>query len=246
MKHLHPAVSASVQRQTLAAIDDRVRVAALAGLSPVVEVDVDLTSLMPDERTETALLALAHARQIPELFRLAAFPVLPGYTAEAWADFLELTGLGARYPSLRNLRSLDTEVFWDEATLHTDRVTPGFKSFVARVEALGGVVVLSSHRWQRSAEEATRRAFATCGLSSLALLVGEPALSDTENRRRHQVEIRARYGRVVAVIDDEKAHRDAALAAAGPGALGIAVALPTYSAARETAQCPLRISTFET
>ncbi|MBK7859695.1 MAG: hypothetical protein IPJ65_13965 [Archangiaceae bacterium] len=245
MKHLHPAVPVEVQRRTLAAIDDRVRVAALAGVNPVVEVDLDLTSLMPDERTETALLALAHAHQIPELFRLAAFPMLPGYTAEAWADFLELTGLGARYSALRKLRSLDTEVFWDEATLHTDRVTPGFKSFIKRVEALGGVVVLSSHRWHRCAEEATHRAFATGGLASLALLVGEPELSDAENRRRHQVEIRARYGRVVAVIDDEKTHRDVALAAAWPGAVGVAVALPMYSAARETAQCPLRISTFE-
>ncbi|MBK7859721.1 MAG: hypothetical protein IPJ65_14095 [Archangiaceae bacterium] len=245
LTHLNPLVPAQVQRRTLTAIIERVREVALQGRRPVVEVDLDLTSLMPDERTEAALLSLAHRYDVPPLLEPSRLPLLPGYTLEAWADFLEVTGLGEQYPRLKGLHSLDSDLYWDEAALHTDRPTPGLKAFVERVQEAGGRVVFSSGRWQATAEASARASFAAGGLDPIDLLIGNPGFSDAENKRRRETEIRVRYGEVVAVIDDRKSNRDAMIADLGPGVLSVPIALPGYSAAPDARRGELRISTFE-
>ncbi len=245
LDHLNPLVPPEVQRRTLSAIVERVREVALQGRRPVVELDLDLTALMPNERTEAALLALGHRHRVPELLEPHALPLLPGYTIEAWADFLEATGLGAKYPALRGVHSLDSSLYWDEAALHTDRVTPGLRGFVERVRQAGGRVVFNSGRWQATAEASSRQSFAAAGLTDVDLLIGNPGYSDAENKRRREAEIRARFGEVVAVIDDRKSNRDAIVSSLEPGVLSVAIALPGYSAAPDAKSGEHRISTFE-
>lgn len=241
MLDLHPAVPAALQQRTLAAIVERVAEEVGRSGAAAVQIDLDLSALVPGERTEAALLQLAHEHWAPALLRPRA---LPGYTPEAWGDWLEVTELGVQLPALRRRRSLDCAAFWQGAPLESDRPTPGLAAFCERVTDEGGTVVFRSCR-RGDAETATRAALGAAGLAHLPLVLYDRCARDAEGEAWRQAELRARFGPLVAIIDDEQHNREAVAKAAGPGVLKVAVALPGFSAAPATREAPLRISTFE-
>lgn len=114
-------VNADRQRAALQQVLDVV--AAHKADRPVVEVDLDLCSLMPYRRTLAALAEAGREWGITELkgpLLQEALPLLPGYTAAAWNEWLkvpQVAAIVAGYPGLP----------WaaDDAHKDTERSQPG-------------------------------------------------------------------------------------------------------------------------
>src|SRR5580692_11465332 len=93
-------VPPEVQRATLTKVLARVAEVAASKVTPVVEVDLDLTALCPRARTRYALALVGHQFGVAEFLRPDDLPLLPGYTSEAWRAFLESTGIAQRNPTV--------------------------------------------------------------------------------------------------------------------------------------------------
>lgn len=237
------------QSATLAEIFRRVKETPRA----VVQLDLDLTTLMPVQRTRTALRAVAERHGVPELARQ---PLLPGYTDEAWAQFLAGTQLEARRPDVdwKALYADFRQAYWygpkPGATrksgyvgLETDQATPGLVAFVKKVRALGGEVVFNSGRGEE-ATAGTLEALRRAGIEKPKLLIGsDPSKHGGQVKAERQQQLDA-LGPTVAVVDDRARNRRS-LKPEVPGALMVAIAIPGFSVEAPAAKAKYRLSTFE-
>lgn len=247
---LHPLVTRAQQSRTLAEIFRRLE----KSKGGVVQLDLDLTTLMPAQRTRSALQAVAQRFGVPELTRQ---PQLPGYTDEAWASFLEDTELQQQRPDVdwKALYADFRAAYWYGGApgasretgyvgLETDQATPGLAAFVKKVRALGGEVVFNSGRGEQ-AKAGTLAALRRAGIEKPRLMIGsDPKLHGGEVKALRQAELDA-LGPTVAVIDDRRRNRKS-LAPETPGALMVAIAIPGFSVEAPLRVAKHRISTFET
>ncbi len=265
---LHPWVSREEQSRALKAVLERVAELARHGKKALVQVDLDLTALMPVERTVAALKSVGRKLGVPELENARSLPMLPGYTTGAFDTFLRETGLREKYPHLEwgetgsseragtrysrtSLYSQFREAYWygggsretGYVGLETDAATPGLADFVRRVREAGGEVVFNSGRGEQ-AETGTLEALRRAGIDSPHLLIGaRPGMDGGQVKALRQAQL-SELGRTVAVIDDRKRNRED-LSAEAPDALFIAVAVPGFTAESATREADWRISTFE-
>lgn len=243
---LHPLVAPSKQAETFGELFRRIEQVAQGGETAVVQVDLDQTSLAPRQRMIAALRRIGEREQIPELIDAASLTELPGYTVEAFSAWKEQSGLAARYPQLRRYGSLDSDDYWDDALLDTDEPTAGLGGFIAAVRRAGGEVVFNSGRWRETMFAPSRRALAKAGAEDIKLYIGNSGYSDAGIKAARQSEIRQRYGRTVAVIDDRIANREAVLEGLDDrDAMSIAIAIPGFSVDPVAAAARWLISTFE-
>lgn len=267
--NLHPKVSPAVQLRTLEALLGAVRREVASGGTPVVEVDLDLCALMPRHRTRAALATVGAEMGIAEFREPAGMTLLPGYSDEAWLEFILESRLPERYPALpwvsegRAIRPSGSpfgrfhELYWDLAGLAEDEPTPGLGAMVDRVESEGGRVVFLSGRWLEEHVSPSIEALRRAGIPSPRLEIGNPwhetrvppggrRLSDAAVKAWRQERILAVHGRPVAIVDDRPANRDAVAAALGTPVLSVAIAVPGFTCDPSTGTHPLRLSTFET
>lgn len=250
---LHPWVTRAQQTKALTEVLARVEAATKAGQRGLVQIDLDLTALMPVERTAQALRTVAARYGVPEL---AAAKVLPGYTDGGWQELLDSTGVQQRHPGV-DWAALYKEfraAYWYGPAkgasretgyrgLGADRPTPGLKAFVDKVRAAGGDVVFNSGRGAQ-AEAGTLQALRAAGIARPRLVIGsDPNLDGGQVKALRQRQLDA-LGVTVAVIDDRQRNR-VALKAEAPGALYVAIAVPGFTAEQPTRTATRKISTFE-
>lgn len=265
---LHPWVTPSIQGRTLSRVIHEVQAAALRGERPVVEVDLDLCAVRPILRTRKALKTVGDYFQLGEFSTDQTLPLLPGYSDEAWHQFILSMELEQRHPELewtcegRPSRRPGTPFalfhahYWELGGLQEDSPTPGLGSFVHRIETSGGQVVFLSGRWLPEHESPTLATLRRAGIPNPNLIIGNPwhetlvhdrsdAVSDSAIKAWRQAEIARRFGRPVAIIDDRQGNRSAVQSSNSHDILGIAIAIPGFTCDPVTASVPLRISTFE-
>jgi len=239
--------SAEQQRQALQRVLDAVE--RHRAESPVVEIDLDLCSLMPHRRT---LAALAEAGQAYGVLELSgplvqeAVPLLPGYTAAAWNEWLKdpaVAAIVSLYPNLpwegvdankdtpkgepgATVHSAFHLRFWASAEeMEDDVVTAGLGEFEDAVQARGGKVVFLSGRWKPDMARASLIALRRARLGNEPNLVignrghDDPSkkVGDAEAKKMAQDGIRAEYGLPVAMFDDRKSNLDAVASLKGTG-----------------------------
>jgi hypothetical protein len=265
---LNGTVTVAVQLRTLRLLFLQVRKAFEAQTNPVIEVDVDLTAVMPVHRTRRALAVAGEAAGIDVFVKPESLPILPGYSDEAWVAFVRQMDLETKYPNIRWTDGgrgpnkmpggpfpVFHEAYWTTEWIADDTPTPGLGAFVHRIREVGGEVVFISGRWLPEHVQATLASLRRAGISKPNLVIGndrhptlvpsESALSDVQVKVLHQDAIRTTYGLPVAIIDDRMANRDAVIAANDPTMLGIGVCIPgfTYDPVSDSERH--RISTFE-
>ncbi|QUG99451.1 L-tyrosine/L-tryptophan isonitrile synthase family protein [Saccharopolyspora erythraea] len=223
---------------------------------PVVVIDLDMCGIVPLRRTLDAARAVCGPRPgapegIIELARPGSLPVLPNFSESAWDNFVDLSGLGRKYPAV-DWRQVHAEFFhafsrpWER--LRTDTVSPGLARFVWDVHDGGGRVVFCTGRRERVRAQ-TEEVLAAAGVPEAALLCMP------DDRTRPISELKAEKLRelgdidVVAVFDDLLRNR-VALTGEFAGARAVAVEIPGMATERRPGQqagdqAPV-ISTFET
>lgn len=256
---INPIITYEKQRNTFEMIDKKVSEIRQIGAVPVIEMDLDLTTFNPYERTVLALRAAGDKYQISE-FKNPAFDLLPGYTREAWINFISRNKL--KYPSLRWMGEKDGKdgdsvysafhtTFWNTDYLKYDTLTKGLLEYIRRMQKMGAVVVLVSGRWKEEQIEPTKYVLKKGGLEDIPLMIGNPnhdgenPISDAQIKAMHQAEIREKYGMPAVIIDDRKENRDA-ICKANPKcnmlSIGCSVAGFTYD--EEISGALLGISNF--
>lgn len=249
---LNPLVPEDVQRSTLNAILDRVRAQAARHQAnpstegkPVIQMDLDLTALMPIQRVESALKDASTRLNIPELADPSKLPLLPGYTSEANRAWLAQTDLDERYSGFWGVG--DGGSYWNTSLIDTDVATPGLVEFVTRVRELGGEVVFVSGRFTAGVREQSLRSLERAGLKDIQMLIGNSGFSDAGWKQHLQPQILERWGKTVAVVDDRIANRNAIIGAlaSADDVLSVGIAIPRFSADPVVSSNPNRISTFE-
>ena len=265
---LDSAVSPALQLRTLSCIFRAVREGAAAGMRPLVEVDLDLT--VDHAVVLDAAGAGACQWQAPTTFELIPErekeTLLPGYSDEAWLQFVQKAGLEAisnnslaGYTECPNRDpgspfSIFHEAYWTVEWMAEDTPTPGLGGFVARIRETGGEVVFLSGRWLEAHIPPTYKVLERAGVSDPQLVSGNPriptlvpaaeALSDAEIKAQHQRKVRA-LGNPVAILDDRIANRDAVMRENTAHMLSVAVAIPGFTHDPATDREPFRLSTFE-
>ena len=258
--HNH-AIPLEEQRKTLKKIEEKVKACRLNGGTPVIELDLDLTTFITKERTLEGLRYAGEKYGIEE-FVTASFELLPGYTREAWSNFVCRYHLIERYPNLRWMGEKDGKdgdsvysafhtQFWKTEFLHLDTLTPGLCEFIAKMKSLEAVVVFVSGRWKEEQTAPTLEVLKKGGLENIPLMIGNPRhdgenpISDSEVKAIHQAEIRQKYGIPTVVIDDRRTNRDAIINA-NPSAemLSVGCAIPGFTYDLETTGIAWKISTF--
>jgi len=71
-----------------------------AGRVPIVEVDLDLTAVMPIYRTRQALIAAGEATGVETFLQPELLPILPGYSDEAWTISSCASSCRSSYPAI--------------------------------------------------------------------------------------------------------------------------------------------------
>ena len=260
-------VTPATQLRTLRTLLVHVRRAAESSLSPIVEIDLDLTALMPVYRTRQALVVAGRAVGIEMFTKPEVLDILPGYSDEAWMSFVRNLDLETICPNIQWTDSVggpnkDTsgpfaifhEAYWKEELIE-DTPTPGLGSFVHRVREVGGEVVFVSGRWLQAQVAPTLVCLRRAGIPEPKLVIGndrhetlvppERALSDAQAKVLHQQRIR-NFGTPVAIVDDRASNRAAIIEHVGVGVLGVAISIPGFTHDPATDNEALRISTFET
>jgi hypothetical protein len=260
-----PIILEQVQAETLQAIFTKVDELVAEGKKPVVELDLDLTTYKPISRAVKALQVAGQTYGIAEFLEPEShFDQLPGYSLEAWNDFLSKNRLPEKYPELRWIgfkdgTGADASVysafhiaFWRTEWLAEDILTEGTAAFVAEVEARGGLAVFISGRWTEEQFAPSREVLTRGGIKDPILLIGNPhhdgsaPISDSEIKALRQPEIREKYGIPVAFVDDRVENRDAVVKA-NPGIdmLSVGISIPGFTYDEGTTGVALKISTFE-
>lgn len=256
-----PIITDEKQRKTFELLDLKVSEFRDNGAVPVIEMDLDLTTFIPYERTVLALRAAGDKYQIAE-FKNPVFDLLPGYTREAWVNFISRNKLTEKYPSLRWMGEKDGKdgdsvyasfhtAFWNTDYLEYDTLTKGLSNYIRRMQKMGAIVVFVSGRWKEEQIEPTKYVLKKGGLEDIPLMIGNPRhdgenpISDSQIKALHQEEIRKKYGMPVAIIDDRKENREA-VCAANPKCemLSISCSISGFTFDEETSGALLGISNF--
>ncbi|MBB5154256.1 hypothetical protein BJ970_001790 [Saccharopolyspora phatthalungensis] len=257
--HTVPESQDAVLKSVLDRVQQRTRRRRWDGRlpQPAVIIDLGLCGLVPLQRVLDAARAVSGPRPgapegILELAGPGALPVLPTHSTGAWRNFVELSGLGKRYPT----------VDWNEVhadfvraflarpreKLRTDSVNAGLARFVWDVRDAGGRVVFCSGHRERF-REPTEEVLAAAGVPDATLV----CLPEDGGRPRSELKVAKlrELGEldVVAVFDDEPANRIAMTKEFGE-ALAIAVEVPGLATERPPDQpvvdAEAVIATFET
>ena len=258
-----PVVTKKRQTDTMLRIEQKIGDYRAKGIVPVIELDLDLTTFVPDSRTVYGLQKAGEKYNIKE-FVNPSFELLPGYTREAWTNFLSRNRLPEKYPSVRWMGEKDGKdgesvyssfhkAFWSTDMLQYDTLTAGLKEFIEKMQKLGAVVVFVSGRWLPEQIKPTKEVLKSGGLQDVPLLIGNPRhdganpVSDSEVKALHQSEIREKYGMPAVVIDDRKENRDA-ICEANPDSdmLSIGCSIPGYTYDEEIMGIEWKISDFWT
>lgn len=221
-------VPARTQRRTIAEILRRVRAQAERRRQdpsqpvPIVQVDIDLTAVRPEERALAALALTGEELGIEEFLDPASLPVLPAYTEEAFFAFLDRAGLRDRYSDRRWRRVHETYYGWFwELDWGTDAPSPGLREFVRAVERAGGKIVFNTAR------DYTARAVSVATLEAagvkdpVVFLKTNRRIENHEYKRRVQERI-AELGLTVAILDDLGDNRVAVREGVGDDVLEVA------------------------
>jgi hypothetical protein len=267
---LADGITAAMQLRTLRVLFRHVRetAAGAAGRVPIVEVDLDLTAVMPIYRTRQALIAAGEATGVETFLQPELLPILPGYSDEAWTDFVLRLKLPSSYPAIPWIDATGSpdsqaggpfavfhEAYWNTGLIADDTPTPGLGNFVHRVREAGGEVVFLSGRWLPEHIEPTLVSLRRAGIAEPKLAIGNPrhaslvpapmALSDAAVKALHQDKV-AEYGIPVAIVDDRVTNRTAVIGRSGAAVLGVATCIPGFTHDPASDREDLRISTFET
>ena len=262
-KHkLNKVIEEDVQKNTINKLFDKIDQVIKKGEKPVVEIDLDLTAFDPANRTIKALKAAGSKYNISEFLNPETnFDLLPGYTREAWTNFLCRNKLSEKYPHLKwlgykdatgdetNVYSVFHTTYWTTEWLIEDTLVAGIVDFVKEIEQKGAVALFISGRWDPLQFTPSREVLIRGGISNPVLLIGNPQhdkISDAESKALKQEEIRKDYGTPVAIIDDRIDNR-AAVCNANPGIdmLSIGISIPDFTYDEEVTGISLKISTFE-
>lgn len=262
-KHkLNKVIEEDVQKNTINKLFDKIEQVIKKGEKPVVEIDLDLTAFDPANRTIKALKAAGSKYNISEFLNPETnFDLLPGYTREAWTNFLCRNKLSEKYPHLKwlgykdatgdetNVYSVFHTTYWTTEWLIEDTLVAGIVDFVKEIEQKGAVALFISGRWDPLQFTPSREILIRGGISNPVLLIGNPQhdkISDAESKALKQEEIRKDYGTPVAIIDDRIDNR-AAVCNANPGIdmLSIGISIPDFTYDEEVTGISLKISTFE-
>ncbi|GAA2821537.1 L-tyrosine/L-tryptophan isonitrile synthase family protein [Saccharopolyspora taberi] len=223
---------------------------------PTVVIDLDLCGIVPLQRTFDAARAISGPRPgapegVLELASPGSLPLLPTYAESTWHNFVELSGLGDKYPEV-DWRQVHSDFFrafarpWER--LRTDTVNAGLARFVWDVQDAGGQVVFCTGRRER-VRRYTEEVLAEAGVPDAVLL----CMPDERTRPISELKVEKlrELGEldVVAVFDDMLCNR-IALTKEFPGALAVAVEVPGLATERRPEQ-PVPddarvIATFET
>jgi hypothetical protein len=265
---LNGTITLALQLRTFRVLLSQVRKAAEAHTKPVVEVDLDLTAVMPVYRTRQALRVAGEATGIDLFVTQEALPILPGYSDEAWMSFVHQMDLETKYPKIAwsdgrggpdktpgGPFAVFHEAYWTTEWIADDTPTPGLGAFAHRIGEVGGEVVFISGRWLPEQVQPSITSLRRAGISEPKLVIGndrhptlvppDRALSDSQIKVLHQEAIRKGYGCPLAILDDRVANRAAVIGSIGPTMLGIAVCIPGFTFDPVADTEPLRISTFE-
>lgn len=258
---ISPIITQNKQKNTLESIDEKVAEYREKGIVPVIELDLDLTTFVPYERTILALRAAGERYDISE-FKNPVFDLLPGYTREAWINFISRNKLVEKYPSLRwigekdgkdgdSVYSIFHTTFWKTDYLKYDTLTSGLADFIRKMQKKGAVVVFVSGRWKEEQVEPTKYVLKKGKLKDVPLLIGNPRhdgenpISDSQIKALHQAEIREKYGMPAVIIDDRKENREA-VCEANPECemLSVGCSISGFSFDEETSGIEFAISNF--
>lgn len=242
-----PAVDAATQNRTLTAIFDKVSEVAATGQTPVVELDLDLTSLLPRERVLAILRNIAKEHPaITEFATPETLPFLPGYTEGAIEGFVKHSGLAEKYPQLNLYDVIHSGLrspYWDQPW-ESDVISPGLDAFINEVRKRGGEVVFVSNR-----PGGLDRSIATLEKNGIekpivltAGLLGR-MMGDAAAKKWVQRDVRD-YGVPVAVIDDRASNRQAVSEANDHGLISVAIAAPGFSWTPDAESSEFRLSSF--
>ncbi|MDR7301945.1 L-tyrosine/L-tryptophan isonitrile synthase family protein [Haloactinomyces albus] len=256
--HTVPTEQDEILKRVLHTVQERTRLRRWEPQrpKPTVVIDLDLCGIVPLQRTLDAARAVSGPRAgapngIEELAQPTSLSVLPAYVRSAWCNFVEISGLAAKYPAV-NWRRVHTEFFRAFAQpgeqLRTDTVNAGLARFVWDVHDAGGRVVFCTGR-RGHVRGYTREVLDTAGVPDAELLCMP------DDHSRSSSELKAQLLRtlddidLVAVFDDRPAHR-LAMTEEFSGALAVAVEIPGMATARRSDQsaadaAPV-IATFET
>lgn len=249
------AVPADVQEATLAEVLSRVyehtRARAEDPSKPkaVVVLDIDYTAMMHVTRTERALVRLAERYDIEELREPATLPILPTYEKEGFLRFVDSLDLRTKYPDVDfdDVHRDFSRASWTPDVARSETITPGLHEFLRRVKYTGGTVVYLTGRREREREDLLA-VFAAAGIENPNLVLKDNSMRTPAFKASKVAEIEATYGEIVAVIDDMKDNRDAILAATGPDAMEVPIAVPGFTTditPEALDASPFRLSTFE-
>ena len=256
--HTVPSEQDDVLKQVLNTVQERTRKRRWDARlpRPVVVIDLDLCGIVPLQRTLDAARAISGPRPgapegILELAKPSCLPVLPTFAESTWRNFVEVSGLGQKYPQV-DWRQVYTEFLrafsrpWER--LRTDEVNAGLPRFVWDVQDAGGQVVFCTGRKER-VRRYTEEVLDTAGVPQSVLL----CMPDVQTRpiSEMKVEKLRELGDidVVAVFDDVLANR-IAITKEFSEALAVAVEVPGLATERQPGQpvsdkVPV-IATFET
>ena len=221
----------------------------------VIQIDLDFTCFRPLEGQKKAFKKMGQKFGIPEFLTPETLPVFPSQKKAAWVNFLEESGLQAKYPNApwndiyRDFNSQS----WRNLMDGTEELTPGLARFVRRVKARGGVVVFNTAR-DEDMRTVTEGVLKRGGIKK-PIVVMKPAGGSATPKHKAETQpgIAATHGRTIAFIDDIGENREAvreALTDLGYGdALMMPIAVPGFTNEEEWADFdarPERISTYET
>ncbi|NKW96565.1 hypothetical protein [Bacillus toyonensis] len=142
--------------------------------------------------------------------------------------------------------------FWSTNWLEEDVLTEGLLNFISEIKNRGAIPIFISGRWEEEQFEPTREVLKRNGIKNPILIIGKPiqngkeALSDAENKAMRQKEIREKYGKPIAFIDDRLENRIAVCKANSDiDMLSIGISLPGFTYDEEITGVQNKISTFE-
>ncbi len=262
--NISKVVTERIQVSTINKIFEKIEGVKLSGAKPVVEMDIDLTTFKPINRTINALKITGEKYGINEFINYEGrFDLLPGYSREAWRDFMSRNKLPEKYPELKWLGDKDAtgmeasvystffNEYWITEGLTEDILTEGLILFVSELEKRGAIPVYISGRWIEEQFEPTRQVLINGGIENPILLIGIPPhegeqnIGDAEIKALRQKEIREKYGTPIAVIDDRLENRNAVCKAnEGISMLSIGISIPGFTYDQEITSVPLKISNF--
>ncbi|AXN41040.1 ribose-5-phosphate isomerase RpiA [Peribacillus butanolivorans] len=262
--NISKVITERMQVDTIDEIFVKIDQVVKSGGKPVVEMDVDLTTFKPINRTIKALELAGETYRISEFLEpLSKFDLLPGYTPEAWTNFLSRNKLPEKYPELKwvgikdgtgsnaSVYSAFHIAFWSTEWLTEDILTEGLIEFVSEIEKRGGIPVFISGRWKDEQFEPTREVLVRGGIKDPILVIGKPhhngkELSDAENKAMRQKEIREKYGTPIVFIDDRLENR-VAVCKENPDSdiLSVGISIPGFTYDEEITGVSIKVSSFE-